>query len=372
MQSNTIRSLLPAFMILLIAMLACNIPGTVATPVPISTEAAALIPIAEELATPTATAPPIDIPATATVVLIHTMTPTDPRQGKLVYDVQSAGTAGERRAPYGDSYDWNRLERPFLQDMTYVSDLDIVTFTVAKDTDWWYVSIRLTGIDPNNALGINYGVELDIDHEGYGDYLIWTHPPYTNQWDTLPVQIYQDTNHNTGGLSAGKSDAPFDADGYETLVFDGSVGGGDPDVAWVRINAGVDATVQFAFKKSWSGSVFMLGVIADAGLKDPKKLDYVDRIPIAQAGSPVKNNMYYPLNELFSVDNTCREAFGFEPTHYEPQGCPVAPTPTQEPKNPPAQGPTPVVPVDPPPAGCQPDPTCPYGWDAINCMCAVG
>jgi hypothetical protein len=367
MQSKNIRPLLPAFLILLITMLACNLSIGGTTPVPsTSQEQAPLIPIAGQPATPTTIAPPSEIPATATVVVTHVVTPAAPRGGKTVYDVESAGTAPERRAPYGDSYDINRLERPFLQDMTYVSDLDIVKFTIAKDSDWWYVSIKLTGIDPNNAQGINYGTEIDLDRDGFGDYLIWAHPPYTNQWDTAPIQIYQDLNHNTGGLSSGKSDAPFDADGYETLIFDGNMGGNDPDIAWIRINAGADATVQFAFKRSWSGSVFMLGVIADAGLKDPKKLDYVDRIPITEAGSPVKDNMYYPLKGLFSVDNTCRDAVGFEPTNYEPQSCPVEPTPTKAPSHHPQPG------ITPPPQGCQPDPTCPYGWDEINCMCAVG
>lgn len=366
MQSNFFRPLVPAFLILLIAMLACNLPIQLTTPVPPPSPTpgeAVQIPVAGQ---PT-TAPPTEIPATATVLVTHTMTPTDPRGGKLVYDVGSAGTAPEKRAPYGDSYDINRLERPFLQDMTYVSDLDIVSFTVAKDTDWWYVSIKLIGIDPNNAMGVNYGIELDLDRDGWGDYLIWAHPPYTSQWDTLPVQIYKDNNHNTAGLSSGKSDAPFAADGYETLVFDGSAGGSDPDVAWIRINAGVDATVQFAFKKSWSGSVFMLGVIADAGLKDPKKLDYVDRITIEEAGSPVKDNMYYPLKGLFSVDNTCRDAFGFEPTRYEPGICPVEPTPTKAPR--PRPG---VTPGDPPPAGCEPPPGgCLPGseWDSDKCEC---
>jgi hypothetical protein len=344
MQSNFIRSRLPVLVVLLLALPACNLSSGAATPVPVptSTEQAPLIPVAGEEAT--ATPPPTLIPATATVVLTHTMTPTDPRGGKLVYDVESASTAPELRAPYGDSYDMNRLERPFLQDMAYVPDLDINSFTVAKDNDWWYVSLDLIGADPNNPQGINYGVELDLDRDGFGDYLIWAHPPYTDQWDTVPVQVYQDNNHNTGGTSGTKSDAPFDADGYETLIFDGSVGGNDPDVAWVRVNAGPQANVQFAFKRSWSGSIFMLGVIADAGLKDPGKLDYVDRFPIADAGSPVKQNQNYPLEELFLVDNTCRDAFGFEPTHYEPQGCPVAPTPTPGPRiPPPADTPVPTV-----------------------------
>ncbi|HSA99332.1 MAG TPA: hypothetical protein VLE49_01695 [Anaerolineales bacterium] len=357
MQSNIFRSLVPASVILLIAMLACNLPGGAATAPP-TQEVTPLIPIAGPLETATA------VPPTAPPTVAHMTTPTNPTGGKVVYDVQSAGTAPEKRAPYGDSYDWNRLERPFGQDMSYFSDVDIAYFTVAKDNDWWYVSIKLMGIDPNNAQGVNYGVELDLDRDGYGDYLVWAHPPYTNQWDTIPVQIYQDQNHNTGGLSGGKSDAPFTADGYETLIFDGNTGGSDPDMAWIRINAGVDASVQFAFKRSWSGSVFMLGVIADAGWKDPQKLDYVDRLPIAEAGSPVRDNRYYPLKSLFLVDNTCRDAFGFEPTHYEPQICPVEPTPTKGPRESRPPGPT-------APGSCQPDPKCPCGWDSINCMCAV-
>ncbi len=352
MQPKIIRSLPLIFALVLVATSACNLPG--GTVIPPTQEQVAFVPPATITA-----APP-----TPTASASHKMTPANPTSGKVVYDVESAGTASEKRAPYGDAYEWNRLERPFTQDMSYVSDLDIDYFTVAKDSDWWYVSIKLMGIDPNNAMGINYGIELDLDRDGYGDYLIWAHPPYTNQWDTTPVQIYQDQNHNTGGLSGGKSEAPFPADGYETLLFEGSGGSNDPDMAWVRINAGVDATIQFAFKKSWSGSVFMLGVIADAGWKDPKKLDYVDRIPISEAGSPVKSNMYYPLKALILVDNTCRDAFGFEPTRYEPQICPIEPTPTKEKR--PQSGPT-----SPPPGGCQPDPKCPCGWDAINCTCAV-
>jgi hypothetical protein len=344
MQFRIIRSHIPAVLFLLIAMLACNLPGGAATSASPTPEQAPLIPIAGQSATAT---PPAEIPVTSTMVITHVVTPAAPRGGKLVYDVDSSGTAPEKRAPYGDSYDNNRLERPFTQDMSYVSDLDITNFTVAKDNDWWYVSIKLVGTDPNNTLGINYGIELDTNHDGFGDYLIWAHPPYSDQWDTAPVQIYQDKNHDTGGLSATKSDAPFNGDGYETLIFNGSVGGTDPDMAWVRINAGANATVQFAFKQSWAGTVFMLGVIADAGLTDPGKLDYVDRFSITEAGSPLKDNQNYPLKALFLVDNTCRDAFGFNPTHFEPQGCPVAPTPTPRPKGPPppADTPVPTIPI---------------------------
>jgi hypothetical protein len=109
----------------------------------------------------------------------------------------------------------------------------------------------------------------------------------------------------------------------------------------------------------------MPGVMADAGLRDPGKLDYVDRFTEDQAGSPVKDKQYFPLKDLYAVDNACREAFGFNPTGYEPQLCPREAQPTRRPKPESTQAP----PVE---DGCQPDPTCPFGWDAINCMCPVG
>lgn len=308
------------FVLLFILLLACNIPGgEVVTESPLITIVPSALPIATG-----ATDVPVEPPPT--VAIIHTQTPSiSANSGALVYDVESSGTAQERRAPYGDSYNINRMERPFLQDMTYVSDLDIVTYSVSQDDTWFYVSIKLIGNDPNNSLGINYGVEIDIDHDGFGDYIIWAQPPYTPAWDTANVKIFTDKNHNTAGLSGDKSDAPLNTDGYETQIFNGGTGDVDPDMAWIRANAGVNATLQFAFKKSWSGAVFMLGVIADAGLKDVTKLDYVDRFKEEDAGSPVKDKKYYPLKALFAVDNTCQEAFGFQPQGYESKLCPRTP-----------------------------------------------
>jgi hypothetical protein len=311
------------FATLVAALLACNMPSGAPTVQP------------DEIILPAAANLPTEAPIASPVVM-HTQTPAAPANiGVLIHDVESSSTAPEKRAPYGDSYDINRLERPFLQDMTYVSDLDIVRFGVAQDEAWYYVSIKLIGNNPNNTLGVNYGVELDVDHNGFGDYIIWAQPPYANTWDTANVRIYADENHDTAGASAEKSDAPFAADGYETLIFNGGAGDADPDMAWVRTEAGPDATLQFAFKKSWSGTVFMLGVISDAGLKDPGKLDYVDRFTEAEAGSPVKDKQYYPLGALHSVDNTCQEAFGFEPDGYEPKLCPRPDVqPTRKPGDP--------------------------------------
>ena len=121
---------------------------------------------------------PTLVVAIDTPTIVHQVFPVSTSTSKLYYDVESATTAPEQRAPYGDSYDINRLERPFLEDMSYVSDLDIDAFSLNQDADWFYISIRLIGSDPNNSLGINYGVEFDKNLDGFGDIVIVATPPY--------------------------------------------------------------------------------------------------------------------------------------------------------------------------------------------------
>jgi hypothetical protein len=294
----------------------------------------------------------------------HLMVPANlvPLPGKMIDDVESSGTGSEGRAPYGDSYKLNRFERPFLKDMTYMADIDIHKFGLSEDEDWYYISIQLMGNDPNHAPGINYGAEIDLNADGFGDYILWTHPPYSPQWDTNTVQVFQDSNQDTGGLSALKADAVSDGDGYDTLVFDGSSQeNADPDLAWVRTTGSDGATVQIAFKKSLTGSAFILGVVADAGLKDISKFDYADHIAEADAGSSVQNNPYYPLGALYAVDNTCWEAYGIQMTGYEPKLCQpiLQPVSTGSPDE-----------EEEPVLFCNPPPNCGGGpYDPVTCNC---
>lgn len=339
--------------IILLTGLSCNLPF-VASPQPATGATPGL-----ESVVPPGPASTLEGPATsapASTPVTHLMRPSDTpsTSGLLVYDVESSGTAPEKRAPGGDSYNINRFERPFLQDMTYDENLDIVTFTLSNDNDWYYVSIELIGFDPNDRLGINYGVELDPNRDGFGDYIVWAHPPYAG-WDTANVEVFQDKNHDTGGLSAEKSDAVLKGDGYETLIFGPGIG--DTDLAWVRANAGQNATIQFAFKKSLAGPAFMIGVVADAGLKNVGLYDYNDRFKEAEAGSPIKSKQYYPLGSLYALDNTCWEAYNYKP---------------------PPDGPQKLCPHDVPkpkktPSACQPPPGChlPYGvwYGEPQCYC---
>ena len=316
--------------IFILVVLACNLPGVAVnpgdTPVPVTITDAPVVSASAtqaDAATATANPSPTVEPPTPTIEVAHSLIPsTSVKAGELVHDVVSVDTAAENRAPYGDSYKINLFERPFMQDMSYVPDLDIVSYNLNHDEKFYYVSIELVGTNPNNEIGIQYAVELDLDADGYGDYIIVARPPFKAGWTTDNVQVVQDTNHDTGGLSAEKSDAPLPGDGYDTVIFDGGRGqDDDPDLAWVRINAGRYATVQFAFKLALAENRFMYGVITDAGLKSVADLDYVDRFTEAEAGSPVRNDQYYPLKALFGVDNVCREAQGFTGTGQEPQRC---------------------------------------------------
>lgn len=307
---------------------------------------------------------PTSGPAVTEIIPVtnHLMEPADntPAPTKWIIDVESSGTGPEGRAPYGDSYKLNRFERPFSQDMTYVPDVDIHRFGLSEDTDWYYISIQLIGNDPNHALGINYGAEIDLNADGFGDYVLWAHPPYKVQWDTTNVQVFQDSNLDAAGVSATKSDAVFNGDGYDTLVFNASTQENtDPDLAWVRITEDQPATIQFAFKKSLTGPSFLLGVVSDMGLKDVSKYDYADYFTEADAGSSVRSNQYYPLGSLYGVDNTCWEAFGIKTTGYEPKLCQPISQPTKGDDG--SSSPACVPETDPA--------ACPFGYDPAICDC---
>jgi hypothetical protein len=340
-------------LILLLAILACNLPGSqLATqPAPAPT---------------TSGAPPDSLPVQpaasgeAPISLTHLLTPPNvPLVGTIAYDSESQTTAAQHRAPYWDVYDYNRLERPFTaNEMNYNPNLDIVRFRISADKDWYYVFIELIGKDPNDPISIDYGVEIDRDHDGFGEALIWAKPPYGTDWSTGGVMVYEDSNHDSAGTSAIKSDAPFAGDGYDRLLFD-SGKGGDPDLAWVRLHPSDSSVIEFAFKQSLAGKSFMWGTWADAGPRDPSKFSYNDRFTLAEAGSPLKDNLYYPLKALYQTDSTCRKAYGFKATDYEPLICPpnVQPSPTKAP---------------PDKEHCIVDPACvgPYfTWVQSSCSC---
>jgi hypothetical protein len=342
--------LFPVFFICAITLSACNLPMAKTPAAEATTSSGTSLPVTS---TPTTTPGP---------AIIHVLTPGEGKGniGKLVYDSESYSTASLKYAATGDLYHLNRFERPFTQNqMDYLSYLDIHSFNTSKDADWYYAFVEMEDLSsPVAGLEPIYGLEIDYDLDGRGDYLIWAKPPFTTDWDTLPVSVYADPNHNVGGPNPEKADPSDQAgDGYEKTLLDAGHGD-DPDIAWVRISPDDPNTIQFAFKKSLAPEGFFEWTAwADGSTKDPAKFAYNDRMSLEDAGSPLKNDANYPLKALFAVDSTCYNPYGTG-TGYLPMICPQEIPPTRRPPQPNPQTPVPTLPpvptVPPPPTPIPP------------------
>lgn len=232
-------------------------------------------------------------------------------------DVDSSGDAEKQTVPGGDLFVRDLYERPFNTGAmdTYFPYIDIVDTQVFKDGTWGYAAISLSGTDENGNLPASYGIELDLDKDGRGDWLILANHPVTTDWTTQGVQAWQDTNNDVGGSRPLFADKSPDGDGYETKVFDQGRGG-FPDGAWVRRSSEDSKTVELAFKLSMLGNPDAFSLDAWAGTQnlDPAMFDFNDHMTHAQAGSPLVDYTVYPLKRLAEIDNTCRMAVGFPDT----------------------------------------------------------
>jgi len=336
--------------VLLSLILACSMPGTAANPTPAADQPAAGDQPASSQQTPqveppTATPQDTALPPTETVEpaaitptptatqITHSITPGNPGWvTRWFTDSDSSRTAGERRAAGGDFFDKNIYERPFSQtSMDYRPDLDLTKAEISSDTNFVYVTLYLAGLNPqsNNLTGL-YGVEVDTDLDGRGDYLVLVNSPASTTWAVENVTAYKDSDNNVGGSRPMRSDAPAVYDGYDQVVFSLETMP-DPDAAWGRVSPKGSAIVEIAFKRTVVGgsNAFLWSVWADDGVKDPKKLDYNDHFTSSEAGSPY-TGAGYPLAALFQVDSTCREVFNAVITGNEPGLC-STPTPTPVP-----------------------------------------
>lgn len=316
---------------LLVLSVACNL-GSQVTNIPTETP----LPVSTPTRSPTLTETPMPI-ATATPIP-HVMIPVNPTGSwkSEVTDPDTSRYAAERRSPGGDYPASNLFERPFNADPMdrYFPELDLIRARLFYDETWVYVVIWLANPDQPVPLAGTYAVEIDLDVDGRGDFLIAAASPLP-EWTTDNVRVWEDRNNDVGGATPIRNDAPASGDGYETLLFDAGLGE-DHDLAWARLTPGDANSLQIAFKTTLlSGDYkFTWGVWAVGSLFDPGRYDFNDWMTLAEAGSPISTSNQYPLKALYEIDNTCRWGVGFNPTGNEPGVCPVAkptPTPTSPP-----------------------------------------
>lgn len=300
-----------AIVVLMLSALACNVGLTgAATQVP--TEAP---PSAE--APPAATeafqgAMPVGLPA---------------ERSDQASDVDSSPNAYRKMVSGGDVFVHGLYERPFNRDPMdkYFPYLDIVDAQGYKDDTWGYASITVEKTDANGALPGEYAVELDLDRDGRGEWLIRVFAPSSTDWSRQGVQAWTETNGDVGGVAVMTADSkPRGGDGYDQAVFDEGKGNLS-DGAWARVSPDDPKTMEIAFKLDMIGNPRGYAMGAWAGTNvDPAMFDYHDHMTHAQAGSPDPGYEVYPLKDMAEIDNTCRLTINFAPTGKELGLCATA------------------------------------------------
>jgi hypothetical protein len=197
-----------------------------------------------------------------------------------------------------DRWDYNRIERPFNDTFKdYFPQSDIARAQVGFDEDWFFAQIiTYSGevVDPQPMNG-TYGIELDYNLDGRGDYLILASMP-SETWDVARVQVWGDPNVTVGAEVPVMADEDNPEGGYEEMIFDSGMGD-DPDLAWARLSPDDPYTVQIAFKRILAGEKGQFSWIMWAGLIDfvPPDFDLVDT---------------YTELDLYEFDNTCSWTYG--------------------------------------------------------------
>ena len=236
-----------------------------------------------------------------------------PEPEVILQDSDSSRLAGEKRVAYGDMFLESLYERPFTSvEMAYLPDVDIQTATAAADDDFFYFTITLKSVDPSGKkLTGSYGIEIDRGLKGRGDLLVWGSGMGAD-WSSAAVAVYADPDGDVGGFNPLIANEFHTGDGYETRVpFQGD------KMAYARLAPDDPQVVQFAVSRALLDGAerFLWGAWADRGWQDPGRFEYNDFIGPGAAGSPVKYTNYYPVKDLYGLDNTCRRAFGFEPDY---------------------------------------------------------
>ena len=226
---------------------------------------------------------------------------------------------------FGDEFYRNVYERPFdVEEMVYHPELDIAKAEVTNDGEYYYFTIRLNGSN-NEVGGLTgyYGIEIDVDMDGTGDYLIWAQGDRNSEWNSDGVLFLYDRNNDVGGKQALYTELNRrPEDSFEKVLFDGDADASE-ELLWKRRDPDDVYAIEFALKKSAINrdGMFLWSAWANDDADGRYKMDYNDLMTLEKAGSPVMGEEDYPMKGLSLMDNTCRLPYGFEPSGSEPGVC---------------------------------------------------
>jgi hypothetical protein len=197
-----------------------------------------------------------------------------------------------------DRWDYNKIERPFEETfIDYFPQSDISKAQIGYDDTWFFAQVityfgEVVEPEPMNG---TYGIELDHNLDGRGDFLILVTEP-GEMWDVARVRVWSDIDTTVGAERPVMADDENSDGGYDVMVFDAGVGE-DPDLAWARLSPDDPNIVQIAFKRVLAGEKGQFSWLMWAGLIDfvPPDFDLVDT---------------FTENDLYAFDNTCSWTYG--------------------------------------------------------------
>jgi hypothetical protein len=259
--------------------------------------------------------------ATLAATVAHLATPPG-ATGTTRYatDPVTKDYAPQKKSPAGsDVFAQNRYERPFTSGtMEYLPDVDLTRVELRIAAPWVYVTFTVAGARAEGIGATMYGAEFDVNRDGRGEYLVWGASPAGTEWTAAGVEVWKDSNGDAGGNKPQLSESPgAGGDGYDRNIFSGGRGA-DPDMAWIRRLDDTKVQLGFHYSAIDNAPAFLWNGLADYGVRRPDWFDYNDHFTQGEAGSPFPTQAdYYPLQALWGVDNTCRDANGFTPTGAE-------------------------------------------------------
>jgi len=240
---------------------------------------------------------------------------------QIIHDQVCRQTAAEKKAPGGDEFTTGRFERPFDQNMNYLPALDIQRAELYRpENGWAYVSIILEDAPaPSPAV---YGIELDLNIDGRGDYLIQFPAPSTPDWSESGIKMWWDSDGDVGGQVINRSDRKgYKGSGFEALKIDSNAGKNKGKI-WTRLtDNGIQAAIQEDLLGG-SGGKFTWQPFSEGQPYPSSQYDLNDYYPSGKAGSAIVGDSDYPLKELYAIDNTCKGLSGLTPSGAEQGVCP--------------------------------------------------
>ncbi len=280
-----------------------------------------------ESATPGQTANKVTAAPTSIVTpgsgasLIELQPGTPHGTAQVIHDQVCRQTAAEKKASGGDEFTNGRFERPFDQEMNYLPAVDIERAELVRpENEWAYFSIFLE--EPPAVSPAMYGIQLDLNIDGRGDYLIAFPAPASPEWVEDNIKMNWDSDGDVGGMVINRADPKgFKGSGFEAIRIDTAAGKNKGKI-WIRL---MEKGIQIAVHEDILGGKdprFTWQPFAESQPYPPSQFDLNDYFSPSKAGSATAGDTNYPLKELFGIDNTCKGLSGLTPSGTEQGVCP--------------------------------------------------